>query len=102
MNILLAIGFVVLMFYMMRRGGGCCGGHSHGSHTTHQHHSEHDMHKDNHNNMHALDTAKDPVCGMYVSKSNSIRKTINGHTYYFCSRECEEKFSEKKLFNNVK
>ncbi|WP_427340051.1 YHS domain-containing protein [Caloranaerobacter sp. DY30410] len=93
MNILLAIGFVVLMIYMMRMGGGCCGGHSHERHMQHKSNG-HTMHKENH--MNSLETAKDPVCGMYVSKTDSIRRTINGRTYYFCSRECEEKFIRMK------
>ena len=34
----------------------------------------------------------DPVCGMRVSKSNSIKKQFDGRIHYFCSQECVDKF----------
>ncbi len=36
--------------------------------------------------------ATDPVCGMRVSKANSIKKQFDGRIYYFCSEECVRKF----------
>ena len=36
--------------------------------------------------------ATDPVCGMRVSKTNSIKKQFDGRIYYFCSEECVRKF----------
>ncbi len=36
--------------------------------------------------------ATDPVCGMRVSKANSIKKQFDGRMYYFCSEECVRKF----------
>ncbi|MEK6936070.1 MAG: heavy metal translocating P-type ATPase [Nanoarchaeota archaeon] len=36
--------------------------------------------------------ATDPVCGMRVSKTNSIKKQFDGRIYYFCSEECVKKF----------
>ncbi len=36
--------------------------------------------------------ATDPVCGMRVSKANSIKKQFDGRIYYFCSEQCVRKF----------
>jgi Cu+-exporting ATPase len=36
--------------------------------------------------------ATDPVCGMRVSKANSIKKQFDGRVHYFCSEECVRKF----------
>ena len=43
--------------------------------------------------------ATDPVCGMRVSKANSIKKQFDGRIHYFCSEECVRKFEspEKEL-----
>ena len=44
--------------------------------------------------------AKDPVCGMFVEeKPGSIRHTIEGKEYYFCSNQCLDEFiqPEKEL-----
>ena len=43
--------------------------------------------------------ATDPVCGMRVSKTSSIKKQFDGRIYYFCSEECVRKFEspEKEL-----
>ncbi|MBI4164008.1 MAG: heavy metal translocating P-type ATPase [Candidatus Aenigmarchaeota archaeon] len=37
-------------------------------------------------------TATDPVCGMKIEKSKSIKKDFGGRIYYFCSEECVNKF----------
>ena len=40
----------------------------------------------------------DPVCGMSVQRKAAGQVTLlNGSTYYFCSRACQEKFSENPL-----
>jgi Cu+-exporting ATPase len=36
--------------------------------------------------------AKDPICGMVVSKSTSLRSERAGRTYYFCSDGCKRTF----------
>ncbi len=36
--------------------------------------------------------ATDPVCGMRISKTNSIKKQFDGRIHYFCSEECVRKF----------
>ncbi len=37
----------------------------------------------------------DPVCGMEVEdESPKHRATFQGQMYYFCSRECKERFVE--------
>ena len=39
--------------------------------------------------------AKDPVCGMFVEeKPDSIRHTMNGRKYFFCSSQCLNDFRE--------
>lgn len=39
--------------------------------------------------------AKDPVCGMFVEeKPDSIRHTMNGKEYFFCSTQCLNEFRE--------
>ena len=39
--------------------------------------------------------AKDPVCGMFVEeKPDSIRYTMNGKEYFFCSTQCLNEFRE--------
>ncbi|HEX9318847.1 MAG TPA: YHS domain-containing protein, partial [Nitrososphaeraceae archaeon] len=39
--------------------------------------------------------AKDPVCGMFVEeKTDSIRYTMNGKEYFFCSTQCLNEFRE--------
>lgn len=35
---------------------------------------------------------KDPVCGMYIDKEKSIKREIEGKTYYFCSGSCARTF----------
>lgn len=34
----------------------------------------------------------DPVCGMFVPETTDLKLEKNGRTYYFCSRDCFEKF----------
>ena len=54
--------------------------HSH----THDAHHAHD---------HSHHLANDPVCGMKVDPHTAEhRATYEGHTYYFCSARCREKF----------
>lgn len=38
---------------------------------------------------------KDPVCLMEVGEDSGFRKRIGDKTYYFCSRFCLDKFTEK-------
>jgi P-type Cu+ transporter len=39
--------------------------------------------------------AKDPVCGMFVEeRPDSIRHTIDGKEYFFCSNQCSNEFIE--------
>src|SRR5918995_791730 len=48
--------------------------------------------------------AKDPVCGMFVEeKPDSIRYTMNGREYFFCSTQCLNEFREpQKEFKKLK
>jgi uncharacterized membrane protein YraQ (UPF0718 family)/YHS domain-containing protein len=34
----------------------------------------------------------DPVCGMKVDRARALTAQHDGHTYYFCSRHCRERF----------
>ena len=39
--------------------------------------------------------AKDPVCGMFVEeRPDSIRQTVDGKEYFFCSNQCSNEFIE--------
>lgn len=40
----------------------------------------------------APETDTDPVCGISVQTRNAKSAVHNGHVYYFCSRECRERF----------
>lgn len=97
--------FVGLMAFMSKMGMGCCGGHS--GHTGHGNGGGGGCHGDNrHNGDSSMDNTRnvsaegdgvemvhDPVCGMYVSKQNAYRKSINGQEYFFCSESCRDKFN---------
>lgn len=40
------------------------------------------------------DAATDPVCGMRISRSAAVASDSHrGHPYFFCSRECQERFA---------
>ena len=41
------------------------------------------------------ETARDPVCGIFVSTEVSYRLTEQGATLHFCSRECRERYREE-------
>ena len=40
----------------------------------------------------STDVAKDPICGMVVSKSTALKTERGGRTYYFCSIGCQRTF----------
>ncbi len=35
---------------------------------------------------------KDPVCGLYIEEDMAVKLYYKGQTYYFCSKECRDKF----------
>ena len=35
---------------------------------------------------------KDPSCGTYISAATSIKETVAGQTFYFCSKQCRDKY----------
>ena len=39
---------------------------------------------------------KDPSCGVYIPKKDANTVRIGGKRYFFCSRECKEKFLKKR------
>ena len=41
------------------------------------------------------ETARDPVCGMFVSTEVSIPLKENGKMLHFCSRECLERYQKE-------
>lgn len=42
------------------------------------------------------DAVTDPVCGMRISRSAAVGSDSHrGHPYFFCSRECRERFARK-------
>lgn len=38
---------------------------------------------------------KDPCCGTYVPINSAYTITLNGETFYFCSKECREKYKQE-------
>lgn len=42
------------------------------------------------------DLVEDPVCHTYVPLSQAYKKEISGKSYYFCSRQCGEKYQLEK------
>ena len=40
----------------------------------------------------AGDLKRDPVCGVYVSVETSVKRTVAGQVFYFCSAACSEKY----------
>ena len=38
--------------------------------------------------------SKDPICGMTVDETTALHAERDGHTFYFCSEHCREKFLE--------
>lgn len=78
-SVVTLLGWGVLFVVMMRYG---CGAHVMGGHGHHGHHGR-EGGTDEH----------DPVCGMAVSPTASSAASVHqGRTYYFCSRNCREKF----------
>lgn len=39
---------------------------------------------------------RDPVCGTFIPQSQALQLVEKNHTYYFCSRECLEKYRNGK------
>lgn len=35
---------------------------------------------------------QDPVCGVYIARSQAIPLTRQGTTHYFCSQQCRDRF----------
>ena len=38
------------------------------------------------------DMVQDPVCKTFVRAKDAKRRVVGGHTFYFCSEECAERF----------
>jgi YHS domain-containing protein len=43
---------------------------------------------------------KDEACNTYLPQEDAIRETIDGREYYFCSKECRQKFIDQKKNKN--
>ncbi len=39
---------------------------------------------------------KDPVCGTFISTATAFQKASGGETYYFCSAQCRDQFTEPR------
>jgi len=35
---------------------------------------------------------KDPACGTYISAATSLKEKVGGETFYFCSKQCRDKY----------
>ena len=42
------------------------------------------------------DMVQDPNCGTYIPKKQSVRKSMRGKEYFFCSKKCSDEYSSKK------
>jgi uncharacterized protein len=42
------------------------------------------------------DLVEDPVCHTYVPMSQAFKKEVSGNDYYFCSKQCCEKYESGK------
>ena len=88
-NVLYLLIWAGLFFVMMRFG---CGAHIMG----HAHHHG-ATRSDDHSEAGNLrwvppDRTVDPVCGMNIQTAGAKSAIQDGHVYYFCSRNCREKF----------
>jgi len=39
---------------------------------------------------------KDEICNTYLPKEDAVKEVYKGKEYYFCSRECHQKFLNQK------
>ena len=67
----------LVFFFLMRLG---CGAHIMGHGLSHS------------ANTTPPEKNTDPVCGMTVETAKAKSSVYHGHTYYFCSQGCREKF----------
>jgi uncharacterized protein len=37
---------------------------------------------------------RDPVCETYIPKRQAIRRVIDGKEFFFCSKECADRFED--------
>lgn len=35
---------------------------------------------------------RDPSCGTYIAAATSLKEKVGGQTFYFCSKECRDKY----------
>ncbi len=35
---------------------------------------------------------QDPSCGTYIAAATSIQERVGGQTFYFCSKQCRDKY----------
>jgi YHS domain-containing protein len=35
---------------------------------------------------------KDPACGTYIAAATSLKENVGGQTFYFCSKQCRDKY----------
>lgn len=41
------------------------------------------------------DTVQDPICGVYLARTDAVVGTLEGKRHYFCSMNCLEKFRDQ-------
>jgi YHS domain-containing protein len=44
---------------------------------------------------------QDPYCQTYIPKRMAIRKRLSGKNYYFCKKECLEKFTKMEIHKKL-
>jgi len=91
MRLLLFLGFIWLLYYIFRRITSTYYPPSDRGHYGHYQSSNEPSKPPP-----VLDElVKDPVCGVYCPKKEAISIKINGKTYYFCSKDCRDKFLDQ-------
>ena len=38
---------------------------------------------------------QDPVCKVYITAGSAVKERVGGQTYFFCSKNCAEKFENE-------
>ena len=41
------------------------------------------------------ETVQDPICGMFLARTDAVVGTLEGKRHYFCSMACLDKFREQ-------
>ncbi|HNT00686.1 MAG TPA: YHS domain-containing protein [Candidatus Saccharicenans sp.] len=43
---------------------------------------------------------KDEICNTYIPEDEALKEVKGGHTYYFCSEACRQKFIQEEKWKH--